>query len=61
MKHLRRGNQYDAFDRRGHHRAKRYIGHNPAGGAMVFALLVAISGIAATGYMMTTDGYRGVE
>nr|WP_259668726.1 hypothetical protein [Rhizobium lentis] len=36
-------------------RAKRYIVHNPAGGAMVFALLVAISGIAATGYMMTTD------
>ncbi len=42
-------------------RAKRYIGHNPAGGAMVFALLVAISGIAATGCMMTTDAYWGVE
>ncbi|MBB3355735.1 cytochrome b [Rhizobium sp. BK049] len=42
-------------------RAKRYIGHNPAGGAMVFVLLVAISGIAATGYMMTTDAYWGAE
>lgn len=42
-------------------RARRYLGHNPAGGAMVIALLVAISGIAATGYMMTTDAYWGVE
>jgi cytochrome b len=42
-------------------KAKRYIGHNPAGGAMVIALLVSISGIAATGYMMTTDAYWGVE
>lgn len=42
-------------------RAKRYIGHNPAGGAMVVALIAAISGIAATGYMMTTDAFWGVE
>jgi cytochrome b len=42
-------------------RAPRYLGHNPAGGAMVIALLVAIATIAATGYMMTTDAYWGVE
>ncbi len=42
-------------------RARRYVGHNPAGGAMVIALLLAISGIVTTGFMMTTDAYWGVE
>ena len=42
-------------------RAKRYLGHNPAGGMMVVALLLTISAIAATGYMMTMDAFWGLE
>jgi cytochrome b len=42
-------------------RAPRYLGHNPAGGAMVAALLVMIVGIAATGFAMTTDAFWGSE
>lgn len=42
-------------------RAKRYLGHNPAGGAMVVALLLTLSAICATGFMMTTDMFWGVE
>ena len=42
-------------------RAKRYIGHNPAGGMMVLALIVTIAIIAASGYMMTTDMFWGIE
>jgi cytochrome b len=40
-------------------RAPRYIGHNPAGGAMIVALLVALAGTCITGFMMTTDAYWG--
>ena len=42
-------------------RAPRYLGHNPAGAAMIVALLVAIATIATTGYMMTTDAFWGVD
>jgi len=42
-------------------RAMRYLGHNPAGGAMVLALIAGIGGTALSGYMMTTDAYWGVE
>lgn len=41
--------------------APRHLGHNPAGGAMVMALLVMIGGIAATGFAMTTDAFWGAE
>ncbi|MDX8481511.1 cytochrome b/b6 domain-containing protein [Mesorhizobium sp. VK24D] len=43
-----------------HKRERRYVGHNPAGAAMVLALLVCICGIALTGWMQTTDAYWGV-
>jgi cytochrome b len=39
----------------------RYIGHNPAGGAMILALMAAMAATAVTGWMMTTDTFFGVE
>lgn len=33
-------------------RERRYLGHNPAGAAMIAALLVALSGTAFTGWLM---------
>tara|TARA_R110002020_G_scaffold50963_13_gene144473 strand:- start:374 stop:955 length:582 start_codon:yes stop_codon:yes gene_type:complete len=42
-------------------KARRYLGHNPAGGLMVIALLVTIAAISVTGWMMTLDAYWGME
>jgi cytochrome b len=42
-------------------RAPRYLGHNPAGGAMVMALIVMLIGTCITGYIMTTEAYWGSE
>lgn len=42
-------------------KAKRYIGHNPAGGLMVVALILSAGTACVTGYMMTTDRFWGVE
>ena len=39
----------------------RYLGHNPAGGAMIVALLVTLASVGGTGYMMGMDAYFGVE
>lgn len=41
-------------------RERRYLGHNPAGGAMVVTLLILVGLIALTGWMQTTDAYWGV-
>lgn len=43
---------------KGHER--RYIGHNPAGGLMILALIASMAGLALTGWMTTTDAYWGV-
>ncbi|MFN3525382.1 MAG: cytochrome b/b6 domain-containing protein, partial [Paracoccus sp. (in: a-proteobacteria)] len=40
-------------------REHRYLGHNPAGGAMIAALLLAVAGTALTGWLQTTDAFWG--
>lgn len=42
-------------------RARRYLGHNPAGGAMVVALIVAMLAICGSGIAMTLDRFWGIE
>ncbi|HTR13580.1 MAG TPA: cytochrome b/b6 domain-containing protein [Roseiarcus sp.] len=42
-------------------KASRYLGHNPAGGAMILAMLVLIAFISVTGFMLITDAYWGSE
>lgn len=42
-------------------REARYLGHNPAGGLMILALLATMAAVAASGWMMTTDAGFGVE
>ena len=39
--------------------APRYVGHNPAGGAMILLLIVMLVGLSITGYLMTTDAFWG--
>jgi cytochrome b len=42
-------------------REARYLGHNPAGGLMIVALIMTMATVCATGWMQTTDAYWGVE
>jgi cytochrome b len=43
------------------HRDRRYLGHNPAGGAMVLALLIVTTLVGATGWLSTTDWFFGIK
>jgi cytochrome b len=42
-------------------RDRRYVGHNPAAGAMALTLLGLTLFLGVTGWMMTTDQYYGAE
>lgn len=40
-------------------RERHYLGHNPAGGARLLALLLTVAGTALTGWLQTTDAFWG--
>lgn len=40
-------------------RERRYLGHNPAGGAMVVALMLMLALTGVSGWLMTTDRFFG--
>lgn len=42
-------------------REPRYVGHNPAGAAMMMGLLILLLIIGVTGWMQTLDAYWGVQ
>lgn len=42
-------------------REARHLGHNPAGGAMIVALLATLVGLCLSGWLMTTDAFWGSE
>ena len=41
-------------------RKPRYVGHNPAGAAMIVLLLVLLATVGSTGWMMGLDAFWGV-
>ena len=42
-------------------REARYLGHNPAGGAMILILLLAVATTCVSGFMLITDAFWGVS
>lgn len=42
-------------------RERRYIGHNPAGGAMVLCLLAGLAALSFSGWLLTTDAFWGSD
>ena len=41
-------------------RVPHYLGHNPAGGAMIVALLLLLAIVSGSGWLSETDAYFGV-
>ena len=39
----------------------RHLGHNPAGGAMIVALLLMVAITSGSGWLMTTDSFWGAD
>lgn len=42
-------------------REARYLGHNPAGGAMILMMLILLMAVCGSGVLMTTDAFWGSE
>lgn len=42
-------------------RESRYVGHNPAGGAMIVALILTMGALALSGWLTQTDQFFGVK
>src|SRR5690606_22352145 len=42
-------------------RERRHLGHNPAGGAMIVALMSAVTAQVTVGWLQTTEMFWGVE
>ncbi len=42
-------------------RRRTYLGHTPLGALMIFNLILTMLAICASGYMMTSDAFWGVE